>query len=93
MISKQTIQKIAKLSNLEIKDQEMEQYKKELSDILDFFKVLEGINTKDVDPLLCSTPVEDVVFNDKAKPCLSVEEIIDQFPQKKGNYLKTKTIL
>ena len=48
-VDKKEILHIAKLANLNIKEDEIDEYAKNLEDILDFMKVLDSVNTDNVE--------------------------------------------
>lgn len=58
--------KIAKLSRLQISDQEVEQYTKELSKILDFVTQLNEVNTNGVEPIIHGIELAPHFREDKA---------------------------
>ena len=93
MIGKEEIKKMAELSRVEVKKKDIDKYSKQLSSILDFFQILNKVNTENVSPLINSVEIMDVVFEDKASDFDSTEKIIENFPMKKDRYLKTKSIL
>lgn len=46
MISKEEVKKIAKLARIGITEKEAEKFQKEFSAILDYFNILNGVNTE-----------------------------------------------
>ena len=93
MISTKQVKKIAELSYLKLTEKESQKYAEELSKIIDFFELLKKIDTEDVEPLLSSCDLEDVMFEDRAKNSPSNKELIKRAPESKDNSLKTKPIL
>ena len=53
MIDKNTVQKIAFLSQLNVDDKNMDEVQKEFNRIVDWFSKLSEVNTEGVEPLLC----------------------------------------
>jgi aspartyl-tRNA(Asn)/glutamyl-tRNA(Gln) amidotransferase subunit C len=91
MITQEDILKISRLSFLELSEEESKKYFKELSNVVDFFRKLEKINTKNIEPLLSSSLEEDIVFMDKVVLPLNQDKIIKNAPDSQSGFLKTKS--
>lgn len=74
------------LARLKIDDKE--KFIKEMQKIVDYFQVLEEVETEGVEPMY--TPIENNVKLRKkdARNFEDIEEIRKIFPSKEGNYLK-----
>jgi len=106
VITQEEVEHLAKLARLGLTEKEMEKIQKELSLILDYFKILKEIDTENVAPT--SHPVltepgseislllgksylrKDEVFK---SPSEQTEKLIKMAPQKEKGYLKVKSIL
>ena len=98
MISKDDVFHIAKLARLGITEKENEKFKKEISSILDYFKLLEEVDTSKILPTYHSTEEhmkKGAAREDKARPEEErrVEDILKSFPNKSGRYVKVKSVL
>lgn len=91
MISSEEIKNIAKLSHLEIKDDEMEEMRKNFSSILEYVKKLQELNTDDIEATPSIIELESVMREDIAKDNNS--DLISSFSRSKNNYLEVKKIL
>ncbi|MCK9626460.1 MAG: Asp-tRNA(Asn)/Glu-tRNA(Gln) amidotransferase subunit GatC [Bacteroidales bacterium] len=91
MISNEEIKKIAKLSYLEIKDEEMEEMKNDFSSILEYVKKLQELNTDNIEATPSIVKLENVMREDIAKD--SKCNLIEAFSKNKDNYLEVKKIL
>ena len=91
MISNEEIKKIAKLSYLEIKDEEMEEMKNDFSSILEYVKKLQELNTDDIEATPSIVKLENVMREDIAKD--SKCNLIEAISKNKDNYLEVKKIL
>jgi len=92
-IEKQEVQRIAKLARLELTSAEMEKMGKELSSILDYFKLLQKLDVSDIKPAFETGESKNVMREDKAEKYKDVDEIIEQTPQTKNGYVKVKEVL
>jgi len=90
MISKEEVQHIAKLARLELTAKEVEKMQKDLSEILDYFKLLK----KAPKPKSLNYKTQNSNLRiDKELSSNLEKEIIDASPDKKDNYIKVKSIL
>lgn len=93
MISKEEVQHIASLARLELSEQEIEKMQKDLTEILDYFKLL-----KKAPKVKAGGKVEGdlrAIRKDEVLPrnADAVEKLIVAAPDKKDGYIKVKTIL
>jgi len=91
MISSEEIKNIAKLSYLEINDDEMEEIRNSFSSILEYVKKLQELDTDDIEATPSVVELESIMRADVAKDnnC----DLISSFSKSKNNYLEVKKIL
>ncbi len=99
MISKDEVKHIAKLARLELTENEVVKMQKDLSAILDYFRLLAKANTrisadKNAD-LRGYKKQSNVLRKDEAvaKPASLANNLVAQAPDKKEGYIKVKAIL
>jgi aspartyl-tRNA(Asn)/glutamyl-tRNA(Gln) amidotransferase subunit C len=92
MINEKEVERIAELGYLKMSKEEIKKYTQELSRIMDFFKILQKIDTKNVEPLLGSSELEDVIREDNSRISSKNQKIVGGAPQKKDSYIKTKAV-
>jgi aspartyl-tRNA(Asn)/glutamyl-tRNA(Gln) amidotransferase subunit C len=85
-ISKDAVRYVAELSRLEFEEDELEKFTEQLGNILEYMGKLNELDISRIEPtfhvLELSTPLrEDVV-----KPCLSLDEALENAPQKEGSF-------
>lgn len=95
MISKQEVEKVAKLARLGLTEKEIQKFQKELSSILDYFEKLKEVDVSKIEPTTHSVLLESVMREDKSKSAdIKVRnELIKAAPDKKERYVKVKSIL
>ena len=96
MISKEEIKHIAKLARIELRDEEVLKFQKELSLILDYIEQLKEVDvSKKISLKKDLIKSKGVTRQDKEiqKPIEQSSKLMDLAPDKKDNYLKTKKIL
>ena len=95
MLSREEVKHIASLSRIGIEDKEVKDYQKNLSAILDYFKELEKLDTKNIEPIGHITGKDDVFRPDKRgmKDKFEREAILKNAPERKDGYIKVKSVL
>jgi aspartyl-tRNA(Asn)/glutamyl-tRNA(Gln) amidotransferase subunit C len=88
------IEQIANLARLELNEQEKKIYAEQLSVVLDYFSMLNEVNTDGVEETCQVTGLEDVVREDKVVSRSDDEKnkLIKNFPEKVGKLLKVKAV-
>jgi len=91
-LSKQNVQKIAKLSRLELSDKEIDQYANQLSDVLEYFEKLKDINTENVEITAQVTGLENIYRDDIVDQCNVQSELVKQAADNEDDLIKTKSV-
>ena len=92
--SKETIDHLSKLALLELTEEEKEELSKQLGDILNYFKKLDGLDTTNIDPT--THPIEglfNVFREDEPWESLSNEEATKNTKHKLNGFFKAPRIL
>ncbi|MDD3498600.1 MAG: Asp-tRNA(Asn)/Glu-tRNA(Gln) amidotransferase subunit GatC [Candidatus Moranbacteria bacterium] len=94
MLEKEEIKHIATLARIGLKEKEIEKYQKELSQVLDYFKKLENLDTEKTEPIVHITGMHSVLRDDKAEECGKETEkmILKNAPEEKDGYFKVKSV-
>ena len=92
-ISDETIEYVGILAKLELNEEEKEQAKKDMSDMLDYYiDKLNELDTEGVEPLSHVFPVHNVFREDEVTNGDDRENMLKNAPQKKeGTYMVPKT--
>jgi aspartyl-tRNA synthetase len=89
----ETIEYVAKLSRLELAEDEKEELTKNLLDIIAFADQLSAIDTTDVPPLDHILPIQNVFRPDEVKPSFTPESLLKSAPKVINNcYFVPKTV-
>lgn len=92
-ISKEEILHIAKLASLKIKDEEIEEYRKNLQDILNFAKTIDKINTDNLEETNGATANVNFLREDEVKEFEDKESLMQNAPDKENNMFKIPKVL
>ena len=94
MITKEEVQHIAKLARIQLSREQVEKFQKELSQVLDYFTILQEVDVLSVEPLTHSIEVKNVLREDeprKADPEV-VQKLLGMAPEQKDGFLKVKSV-
>jgi len=92
-IDRQQVKKVAKLSRLQLTEQEVKEFAGQLSAILDYVEKLNELDTTNVEPLAHCLPITNVFRDDEVKESLGTEKTLTNAPQRDGNFFKVPKIL
>ena len=92
-IDKGLVQKVAKLSRLELTDPEVEEFTGQLSAILEYVEKMNELDTSNVKPLAHCLPISNVFREDLPKESIGSEKALANAPQRDGNFFKVPKIL
>lgn len=93
LITREQVEYVALLARLKLSEDEKEQYTGQLNSILEYAKILEELDTSQVEPMAHVLPVQNVFRNDKAKDTLKLEEVLHNAPDRTERYFKVPRIL
>lgn len=94
MITKEQVQHIAKLARIELADEELKKFQKDLSEILQYFDTLESAQTSGVELVTHSIPLQNVMREDvPQKQSLEViQKLIEMAPETERGFVKVKEV-
>jgi aspartyl-tRNA(Asn)/glutamyl-tRNA(Gln) amidotransferase subunit C len=91
-LTKKKVLDIARLANLKLRDKEVSKYQKQLTEILDYMKVLNKAKTKKIKPTAQITGLVNVFRTDKNKKTLSQKQALTEAKNSHKGYFKTKSV-
>ena len=87
------VKHIAKLARLKLSDEEVEKFGEQLSGILSNAKMLEEVDTSNVEPIAQITGLKNVTFADEAQPCDLADKLLEQSPMPiQDHMIKVKNV-
>ncbi len=94
VISREEILKLAKLSNLELTDDEVEKYQDEVSSILEMITKLNEIDTEGVEPTYQVSGNQNVMREDKiSEDIVSADRLLALAPKKNKDQIEVPKVL
>ena len=92
-ISKEELLHIAKLSDLEIKENEIEEYLKNLEDILNYTETIDKIDVSKLDETIGATEEFNVFRKDEVKQFDNIDQMMENGPEVERNMFKIPKVL
>lgn len=92
-ISKDDVLKLAKLSRLQLSDDEVVKYQKELEAILTYVEVLQTADTEGLSPTYQVNGLQNVVRKDEILPQQAKNELLKNVPVREGDLIKVKRMI
>ncbi|TAE76126.1 MAG: Asp-tRNA(Asn)/Glu-tRNA(Gln) amidotransferase subunit GatC [Bacteroidetes bacterium] len=93
MINENTLQKLAKLSRLELSEEEKKSLPDELNKILNWMNELNEVNTDDIEPLTHLTFEVNSFREDEVKNMLEHTKALLNAPKKDDDYFRVPKVL
>ena len=87
------IEKISRLAYLEFGEQEKENIRKDLEQILTFVEKLNELDTENIDPLVYLSENRDVLREDKAVQTITTKEALINAPEKNGSFFQVPKVI
>jgi len=92
-LTAEDVRAIADLARLELSDDDVALYQRQLSAILDYFQKLEELDTSHIDPTSSVLPLTNVMRADEAGEALAVDEAIANAPDSDGEQFRVRAVL
>ena len=88
-----TVQKVATLARLKLSPAELDDYAHKLGQVLEYFQVLNEVNTDDVEPMVHAVELSNVFRADVVRPSLSRVAALANAPKTDGHFFLVPQIL
>jgi aspartyl-tRNA(Asn)/glutamyl-tRNA(Gln) amidotransferase subunit C len=92
-LSKQEVEHVAWLAHIELSEKEKTLFTEQFNEILNYFKKIDEVDTKGVEPTYHVLDLTNVYRKDKTKPSLRTEEALKNAPKKEKKFLKAPRIV
>jgi len=87
------IEHIIELARLYVTEEEREKFKKQLPEIIEFFKNLEELDTENILPIFHTLGVKNVMREDKMRKFEDRELILENAPEREEDFFKVKRVI
>ncbi|MFZ2361977.1 MAG: Asp-tRNA(Asn)/Glu-tRNA(Gln) amidotransferase subunit GatC [Anaerolineae bacterium] len=91
-LSTADVEHIAELAKLALTPDEIEQYRRQLSDILEHFETLKQVDTSSVPPTASVLPLRTVLRADQVRPSLPTEDALANAPDREDGFFRVRAV-
>lgn len=91
-LSTADVEHIAELAKLALTPDEIEQYRRQLSDILEHFETLKQVDTSSVPPTASVLPLRTVMRADQVRPSLPTEDALANAPDQQDGFFRVRAV-
>jgi len=88
-----TIEKVAHLARLEIKEEDKQSLLDDMNNILNFMDKLNEVNTDNVEPLVYMNDEVNVLRNDEVIQLISRTDALQNAPKHDGKYFRVAKVI
>ena len=92
-VEKEEILHIAKLACLNIKDEEIEEYRKNLQDILNWVNIVNQVDTSNISETIGSTDNVNIIREDEIREFEDKELLLQNAPEKENNMFNIPKVI
>lgn len=92
-VSLEEVRDIAELAKLELTEEEISTYAQQLSDILEYFEHLQGVDTSGVPAIASVLPLSNVWRDDAPAEPLGAERATANAPQSRDDQFRVRAVL
>ena len=92
-VDKETVEKIAHLSRLELNNIELEDMQKDLSNTLNWMEKLNELDTDNIEPLISMSENKNIMREDVTKEHISHYDALKNAPKKDSDYVRVPKVL
>ncbi len=92
-VTDEMIDRLSHLARLEFKNNEKEEIKNDLSNVLSFVEKLSELNTSGIEPLVYVNEDENILRKDISMKSITKQEALKNSPQHDSDYFKVPKVL
>jgi aspartyl-tRNA(Asn)/glutamyl-tRNA(Gln) amidotransferase subunit C len=92
-ISKETVKYVANLARISLSEQEIEKFSLQLDHILGYIDQLKELDVTKIPPTAHVLPIKNVKRQDRKQPSFKASDVLNNAPQKEGNFFKVPKVI
>jgi aspartyl-tRNA(Asn)/glutamyl-tRNA(Gln) amidotransferase subunit C len=92
-ITRDEVRHVAMLFRMALSDEEIAKFQQQLSQIIDYFQVLQQVDTEGVPPTSHPVSLENVMRSDEPRPSYPAEDILANAPQSERGFFRVRAVL
>ncbi len=92
-LTPEEIRHIGRLARVGLNDDGLPRFQSQLSQILDYFRRLQEVDTENVPPTAQTLAMHNVMREDEPQPSIDKEEVLANAPQREDDRFRVRAIL
>lgn len=92
-LNEKDVRHVAQLARLELTEEEVVKFQKQLSEVLDYFKIMDEVDIKNIEPTSQVTGTENRFREDDPQSFLTQDEAVSGAKSSQNKLFKVKAIL
>jgi aspartyl-tRNA(Asn)/glutamyl-tRNA(Gln) amidotransferase subunit C len=92
-ITRDEVRHVAMLFRMALSDEEIAKFQQQLSQIIDYFQVLQQLDTEGVPPTSHPVSLENVMRPDEPRPSYSPKDILANAPLSERGFFRVRAVL
>jgi len=92
-IDEDLVRHIGKLSRIELSDEQVETFRGQLADILEYFGKLRQLDTEGVEPMAHAAELHNVLAEDIPAEGLTPQQALANAPDRDGDFFKVPRVI
>jgi len=92
-ITREEVRHVAMLFRMGLSEADITKFQQQLSQIIDYFQILQQIDTEGVPPTSHTLPLENVMRDDEPRPSYPAEDILANAPLSEGGFFRVRAVL
>ncbi len=92
-ITADQVRHIGLLARIQLTDEEVERFARQLGHILEAFDKIQALDTEDVEPMVRPVEIENVLAEDELHESLSADVALANAPERDQDYFKVPKVI
>jgi len=92
-ITREEVQHVAMLFRMSLSEEEIARLQQQLSQIIDYFQILQQIDTEGIPPTSHTFSLENVMRADEPRSSYPTEDILANAPLSEGGFFRVRAVL
>jgi aspartyl-tRNA(Asn)/glutamyl-tRNA(Gln) amidotransferase subunit C len=92
-ITREEVRHVATLFRLGLSEEDIARFQEQLSQIIDYFQVLQQVDTEGVEPTSHTLALENVMRDDESRPSFSSDDILANAPFREDSFFRVRAVL
>ncbi len=92
-LSREEVLHIARLARVGVTEADLDRLSEQLSNILENFEILRGVDTANVPPTAQSFDLQNVMRSDEIAPSLPAEDVLANAPRREEDFFRVNAVL